>query len=62
MRVNAYYLGLIEKMDDGIWRQAIPDVEELEHYMDLTADHWTRKEIFRLVVTQTITRASFAGI
>ena len=38
MRVNTYYLSLIEKMDDGIWRQAIPDVEELEHYMDLTAD------------------------
>ncbi|MCI0482886.1 MAG: KamA family radical SAM protein, partial [Candidatus Dadabacteria bacterium] len=38
MRVNTYYLGLIEKMNDGIWRQAIPDVEEFEHYMDLTAD------------------------
>ena len=38
MRVNTYYLGLIEKMNDGIWRQAIPDVEELEHYMDLSAD------------------------
>jgi lysine 2,3-aminomutase len=38
MRVNTYYLGLIEKVDDGIWRQAIPDVEELEHYMDLSAD------------------------
>jgi lysine 2,3-aminomutase len=38
MRVNSYYLGLIEKMNDGIWKQAIPDVEELEHYMDLTED------------------------
>jgi lysine 2,3-aminomutase len=38
MRVNTYYLGLIEKMNDGIWKQAIPDIEELEHYMDLTAD------------------------
>ncbi|HOX24792.1 MAG TPA: KamA family radical SAM protein [Candidatus Krumholzibacteria bacterium] len=38
MRVNTYYLGLIEKMNDGIWKQAIPDVEELEHYRDLTAD------------------------
>jgi lysine 2,3-aminomutase len=38
MRVNTYYLGLIEKINDGIWRQAIPDVEELEHYMDLSAD------------------------
>jgi len=35
---DTYYLGLIEKMNDGIWRQAIPDVEELEHYMDLMAD------------------------
>ena len=38
MRVNTYYLGLIEKMNDGIWKQAIPDVEELEHYMDLSED------------------------
>jgi len=38
MRVNTYYLGLIEKMNDGIWKQAIPDVQELEHYMDLTED------------------------
>jgi len=38
MRVNTYYLGLIEKMYDGIWKQAIPDVQELEHYMDLTED------------------------
>jgi lysine 2,3-aminomutase len=38
MRVNTYYLDLIEKINDGIWRQAIPDVEELEHYMDLMAD------------------------
>ncbi|MCU0611611.1 MAG: KamA family radical SAM protein [Candidatus Eisenbacteria bacterium] len=38
MRVNTYYLGLIEKMNDGIWKQAIPDVEELEHYKDLTED------------------------
>ncbi len=38
MRVNTYYLSLIEKMNDGIWKQAIPDVEELEHYMDLSAD------------------------
>jgi lysine 2,3-aminomutase len=38
MRVNTYYLDLIEKMNDGIWKQAIPDVEELEHYMDLTED------------------------
>ncbi|MCJ7565074.1 MAG: KamA family radical SAM protein [Candidatus Aminicenantes bacterium] len=38
MMVNTYYLGLIEKMNDGIWKQAIPDVEELEHYMDLMED------------------------
>ena len=38
MRVNTYYLGLIEKINDGLWKQAIPDVEELEHYMDLTED------------------------
>ena len=38
MRVNSYYLSLMEKMNDGIWKQAIPDVEELEHYMDLSED------------------------
>ncbi|MCJ7617959.1 MAG: lysine 2,3-aminomutase, partial [Desulfobacterales bacterium] len=38
MRVNTYYLSLIEKMNDGIWKQAIPGVGELEHYKDLTAD------------------------
>ena len=38
MRVNSYYLSLIEKMNDGIWKQAIPDVDELEHYMDLSED------------------------
>ena len=38
MRVNTYYLGLIEKINDGIWKQAIPDVEELEHHMDLMED------------------------
>jgi lysine 2,3-aminomutase len=38
MRVNTYYLGLIEKINDGIWKQAIPNVEELEHYMDLSED------------------------
>jgi lysine 2,3-aminomutase len=38
MRVNTYYLGLIEKINDGIWKQAIPDVEELAYYMDLSED------------------------
>ncbi len=38
MRVNTYYLSLIEKINDGIWKQAIPDGEELEHYMDMTED------------------------
>ncbi len=38
MRVNTYYLSLIQKINDGIWKQAIPDVEELEHYMDLSED------------------------
>ena len=38
MRVNTYYLSLIEKMNDAIWKQAIPDIEELIHHMDLSAD------------------------
>ncbi len=38
MRVNTYYLSLMEKINDGIWKQAIPSAEELEHYKDLTED------------------------
>lgn len=38
MRVNTYYISLIQKMNDGIWKQAIPSISELEHHMDLTAD------------------------
>lgn len=30
MRVNPYYLGLIQSVGDPIWRQAIPSVEEIE--------------------------------
>jgi len=30
MRINPYYMGLIRKPGDAIWRQAIPDVLELE--------------------------------
>ncbi len=30
MRVTPYYLSLIQSVDDPIWRQAIPSVEELE--------------------------------
>ena len=29
MRVNPYYLGLIKEVGDPIWRQAVPDEEEL---------------------------------
>ena len=27
MRINPYYLSLIKKKDDAIWKQAIPDVQ-----------------------------------
>jgi lysine 2,3-aminomutase len=30
MRVNHYYLGLIRQVGDPIWRQAVPDLEELQ--------------------------------
>ncbi|MBE0595831.1 MAG: KamA family radical SAM protein [Desulfuromonadales bacterium] len=30
MRVNPYYLGLIREVNDPIWRQAVPSVEELQ--------------------------------
>ncbi len=30
MRVTPYYLSLIQSVDDPIWRQAVPSVEELE--------------------------------
>ncbi len=29
MRINPYYLALIKQSDDPIWRQAVPDVQEL---------------------------------
>lgn len=38
MRVNTYYLSLIQRMNDGIWKQCIPGVGELEHFKDLTPD------------------------
>jgi lysine 2,3-aminomutase len=30
MRVNPYYLSLIQSVDDPIWRQAVPSVDELQ--------------------------------
>jgi lysine 2,3-aminomutase len=30
MRINPYYLGLIKKPGDGLWRQAVPDERELQ--------------------------------
>jgi lysine 2,3-aminomutase len=30
MRINPYYLSLIKKKDDAIWKQCIPDVKELD--------------------------------
>ncbi len=30
MRINPYYLSLIKKKDDPIWKQCIPDIRELE--------------------------------
>lgn len=30
MQITPYYLSLIEKKDDAIWRQAIPDIRELD--------------------------------
>jgi len=30
MRINPYYLSLIKKKDDAIWKQSIPDVQELD--------------------------------
>jgi lysine 2,3-aminomutase len=29
LRINPYYLSLIKKKDDAIWKQAVPDVKEL---------------------------------
>jgi len=36
MRVNPYYLGLIRKPGDPLWRQAIPDICETENQSGLT--------------------------
>ncbi len=30
MRINPYYLSLIKKKDDAIWKQCIPNIQELE--------------------------------
>ncbi len=30
MRINSYYLSLIQEVDDPIWKQAVPDKRELE--------------------------------
>ncbi|MBU1711156.1 MAG: KamA family radical SAM protein [Proteobacteria bacterium] len=30
MRINSYYLSLIKKVGDPIWKQAVPDIQELE--------------------------------
>ncbi|MBW2989391.1 KamA family radical SAM protein [Candidatus Woesearchaeota archaeon] len=30
MRINPYYLSLIKKKDDAVWKQCIPDVNELD--------------------------------
>jgi lysine 2,3-aminomutase len=30
MRINSYYLGLIKQAGDPLWRQAVPDVREIE--------------------------------
>jgi len=38
MKINSYYLGLIKEKGDPIWRQAIPDVKELNEYANLEAD------------------------
>ena len=54
MRVNTYYLSLIEKINDGIWKQAIPGVGELEHYNDLTADALDEEGDIPLVGARTI--------
>lgn len=31
MRINPYYLGLIRKAGDPLWRQAVPDIQEIEN-------------------------------
>ncbi len=36
VRINPYYLGLIDEVNDPIWRQAIPDAMELDHSDSLT--------------------------
>src|SRR3989338_1535410 len=30
MRINPYYLSLIKKKDDAIWKQCIPDLKEMD--------------------------------
>lgn len=35
MRINPYYLSLIKKKDDPIWKQCVPDIKELEDEIGL---------------------------
>ena len=52
MRVNTYYLGLIEKMNDGIWKQAIPMLRNLSTIWICRKIRWMRKVIFLLAVQE----------
>ncbi len=38
MRINPYFLSLIQKKGDPIWKQCVPDIRELEDHEALTAD------------------------
>jgi lysine 2,3-aminomutase len=35
MRVNPYYMGLIRQTGDPLWRQAIPDIQELQDHQGM---------------------------
>jgi lysine 2,3-aminomutase len=44
MRITPYYLGLIRKAGDPLWRQCVPDIKELEDY-DLAPDPLNEEEL-----------------
>ncbi|QTA78027.1 L-lysine 2,3-aminomutase [Desulfonema limicola] len=35
MRINPYYLSLIQKKDDPLWKQAVPDIAEIQDHQNI---------------------------
>ena len=58
MRVNPYYLSLIQSVDDPIWRQAVPVEEELEDGI-VRPTRWKRRIRVPFPTSSTAIRTAF---